>query len=149
MDHIGELRKLIGTRPIIYTGVTIIIFNDKNEILLQKNAGTREWGTIGGALELGESFEEAAKRELLEETRLLAHDLKFITLLSGREFYYKYPNGDEVYYATAVFESSKVSGEPIADKHEGTELRYFDVKLPVENLNPISRKILMRSGYLT
>ena len=146
-NYIDDLRKLIGSRPIIYTGVTVIILNEKNEILLQQNASTGEWGTIGGALELGESFEEAAERGLVEETGLTVHDLKFITLLSGKDFYYKYPNGDEVYYVTAVFESSKATGQAIADNHEITKLRYFNMNSPIRNLNPVSKNILHWSGY--
>jgi 8-oxo-dGTP pyrophosphatase MutT (NUDIX family) len=147
-NYITDLRKIIGSRPIIYTGVTVIVRDDKNQILLQRNAITNEWGTIGGALELGESFEEAAARELLEETGLKANTLKFITLLSGKDFYYEYPNGDEVYYATAVYEAIDVTGNPVADTIEGTELRYFNVELPIEILNSISKLILEKTAYL-
>lgn len=43
-----------------------IVYNDLNEILLQKRGDRNMWGLPGGAMELGESLEETAKREILE-----------------------------------------------------------------------------------
>lgn len=105
MGYIMELRKLVGTRPIILVGVTVLVKNAEGHVLLQKRTDSYDWGTIGGSLELGESFEEAARRELFEEAGLRAEELLFITNLSGKDFYYKYPHGDEVYNAIAVFEA--------------------------------------------
>jgi hypothetical protein len=33
-DYIGDLRKLIGTTPIIMCGANVILLNEKDEILL-------------------------------------------------------------------------------------------------------------------
>lgn len=63
MGYIADLREAIGTRPIILVGAAVIVRNDKGQILLQKRSDTRDWGTIGGALELGEALEDAAARE--------------------------------------------------------------------------------------
>ncbi|MEJ9251028.1 DNA mismatch repair protein MutT, partial [Bacillus thuringiensis] len=35
MGYIEELRKVVGTRPLILVGSAIIILNDKQEVLLQ------------------------------------------------------------------------------------------------------------------
>ncbi|WP_442601796.1 NUDIX domain-containing protein [Paenibacillus sp. KN14-4R] len=99
-------------------------------------------------MELGESFEEAARRELFEEAGLSAKALKFITNLSGQDFYYKYPHGDEVYNALAVFEAIGVEGIPTINDDEGLELRYFSMDEPIENLNSNSYMILKQSGYV-
>ncbi|MBP1974659.1 8-oxo-dGTP pyrophosphatase MutT (NUDIX family) [Cohnella thailandensis] len=87
MGYIADLRKMVGTRPIILTGVTVIVLNEDKEILLQKRTDSGDWGTIGGALELAESFEEAAHRELHEEAGLHAGEMKFVTTLSGSDMY--------------------------------------------------------------
>lgn len=34
-DYVKELREFIGTRPIIVAGSTIIVFNEKQDLLLQ------------------------------------------------------------------------------------------------------------------
>ena len=43
------------------------------------------------------SLEEVAKRELYEESGFIAKRLTLFNIFSGEEFYYGYPNGDEVY----------------------------------------------------
>ncbi|GIO36373.1 DNA mismatch repair protein MutT [Paenibacillus antibioticophila] len=148
MGYISELRELVGTRPIILTGVTIIVLNKDNQILLQKRTDTGDWGVIGGALELAETFEDAAKRELYEEAGLNSSGFKFITLLSGKDMYYKYPHGDEVYNAIVVFEAMNVSGIPTINDDEGLELKYFSLEESIDQLNPMTYKILKKSGYV-
>lgn len=148
MGYISELRELVGTRPIILTGVTIIVLNKDNQILLQKRTDTGDWGVIGGALELAETFEDAAKRELYEEAGLNSSEFKFITLLSGKDMYYKYPHGDEVYNAIVVFEAMNVSGIPTINDDEGLELKYFSLEESIDQLNPMTYKILKKSGYI-
>lgn len=149
LGYISGLRKLIGTRPIIMVGVAIIVKNEQGHILLQKRSDSFDWGTIGGALELGESIEQAAERELFEEAGLKAENFKFITVLSGEEFYYRYPHGDEVYNVVNVFEAQGVTGVPTIQDDEGLELGYFSLNEPIEDLNPHSRQILAHAGYLS
>jgi 8-oxo-dGTP pyrophosphatase MutT (NUDIX family) len=97
MGYISELRKVVGTQPLMMPGSCVVILNDAREILLQKRSDSLDWGTIGGALELGESFEEAAARELHEEAGLKAEQFRFVSLLSGADMYFRYPPGDEIY----------------------------------------------------
>lgn len=148
MGYIEDLRKEVGTRPIIMAGVAVIVLNDSREILLQKRADTRDWGTIGGSLELGESYEEAARRELYEEAGLRTKDLHFRAILSGADMYYQYPHGDEIYNAVVVYEAEGIEGEPQINDDEGLALRYFSLEEPVPDLNEVSVKILKKSGYL-
>ncbi|MEQ6355093.1 NUDIX domain-containing protein [Lysinibacillus sp. M3] len=53
-------------------------------------------------MEIGNSFEEAAQKELYEETGLIVQELKLVRLASRKELYYKFPYGDEIYNATAI-----------------------------------------------
>ncbi|MOA37171.1 NUDIX domain protein [compost metagenome] len=99
-------------------------------------------------MELGETFEDTARRELFEEAGLRAEELKFITNLSGQDFYYKYPNGDEIYNVIAVFEAIKVQGTPTINDDEGLDLKYFSMDEPIENLNSNSYMILKETGYI-
>jgi len=128
-------------------GVTVLVKNTEGHLLLQKRTDSFDWGTIGGSLELGESFEEAASRELFEEAGLRAEELKFVTNLSGQDFYYKYPNGDEVFNTIAVFEAVNVQGIPTINDDEGLELKYFPIDRAVDNLNSNSYMILKHLGY--
>ncbi|WP_166243050.1 NUDIX hydrolase [Paenibacillus turpanensis] len=148
MGYIMDLRKMVGSRPLIMAGACVIVKNDAGHILLQKRTDTKDWGTIGGALELGESLEEAAARELLEEAGLTAEKFTFVTVLSGKEMYFKYPHGDEVYNVLAVYEATGVTGEPTIQDDEGLELAYFPLDKPIANLNPFSELLLRKTGYI-
>lgn len=148
MGYIQELRKLVGTRPIIMMGVSVLVFNEKNELLMQKRSDTGDWGVIGGALELGESTEEAAHRELFEEAGLTANELKFVALLSGADMYYRYPHGDEIYNVVAVYETRSAKGLPRVNDDEGLALKYVSLDRPIADLNEMARQILTKSGYL-
>ena len=66
-------------------------------MLLGKRTDNHQWGYAGGSIELGETVEEAAKRELFEEMGLVADEMELFYINSGEETHYIYPNGDEVY----------------------------------------------------
>lgn len=148
MGYIQDLRALIGTRPIIMAGVSVIVLNNENQILLQKRTDTMDWGVIGGALELRESLEEAAHRELHEEAGLKARDLRFVDMLSGKDMYYQYPHGDEIYNLVAVYETKDYEGKPTINDDEGLELKYFDLDKPIEQLNDMTKTILTKAKYI-
>ena len=97
MNYYQKLRQFIGHDPILTSGTILIVFNEKKEILMQLRSDFKQWGFPGGGLELGESLEETAKRELEEETGLILDTLKLIDVVSGEETYREYPNGDKVY----------------------------------------------------
>lgn len=52
---------------------------------------------------MGETLEQVAKRELFEETGLVAIKLELFNIYSGEKFYYQYPHGDEVYNVVAAY----------------------------------------------
>ncbi len=146
MGYITELRKLVGTRPLVMAGACVIVVNDKQEVLLQLRQDNGCWGLAGGALEIGETLVETAKRELMEETGLEAEQLELLNVYSGDAFYYKYPHGDEVYNVITAFLCTAYTGEIVLDPSEVAELRFFAIDQLPENLNPPERPILMEYG---
>lgn len=148
MGYMMDLRKVVGSRPLIMAGACVLIFNEEGQLLLQRRTDSNDWGTIGGSLELGESLEEAAARELYEEAGLTAKSFKFITMLSGKDMYYKYPHGDEIYNVMAVYEAQEVQGSLMINDNEGLELKYFSLNEPIENVNPFTEHYLRRAGYI-
>lgn len=83
MEYFRYLRQYVGHKPIILPGSVVIILNDQDEVLLQKrHNGT--WGLPGGLMDLGESFEEVAKREVFEETGLKVDNLNLLNVYSAQ-----------------------------------------------------------------
>ena len=81
-------------------------------------------------MELGESFEDVAKRELKEETNLEIDDLKLLKILSGKDTYREYPNGDKLYDITAIYVIKKYHGDLKVNDNESKRLDWF----PIDNL---------------
>ncbi|WP_242698543.1 NUDIX hydrolase [Bacillus sp. SD088] len=121
------MRQYVGHRPIILPGSVVIILNEKNEILLQKRRLDGYWGLPGGLMDLGESFEEVAKREVYEETGLVVQNLQLLNVFSGSEHYFKVENGDELYAVTAVYYTRDVSGDLAVDYSESEKMQYFSI----------------------
>jgi len=106
------------------------------ELLLQRRRDNGCWGYAGGSVEPSERAEDTARRELFEETGLLADALELITAFSGPDAYYRYPNGDEVYNIDVVFCCTRYHGELKADSREVTELCFFPPDRLPEPLSP-------------
>lgn len=133
MEYYKFLRQYVGSKPLILPGSVVIICNDKGEVLLQKRPEGR-WGLPGGLMELGESFEEVAEREVQEEIGLEIRNLKLLHVFSGKEFYTKTPNGDEFYSVTAVFYTNEFEGTLQCQPSETLEVRFFKRSNLPENM---------------
>jgi 8-oxo-dGTP pyrophosphatase MutT (NUDIX family) len=134
-NYVKTMRSMIGTKPLLICGASVIVIRD-GQILLQKRKDNGCWGYHGGCLELGEYLEDAAKRELYEETGLKVKSMKLYGIFSGPELHYVYPHGDEVYNVDTVYVSDDFEGELNADAVEVSELRWFPFNDVPENLSP-------------
>lgn len=142
MDYINYMRGMIGSKPMFLVGAGTVVLNDAGEILLIKRTDNNTWGIPGGSMEMGESFEETAVREVYEETGLRVEKLELFGTYSGREMHHIYPNGDEVYIAICIYQTRSYDGRITADKKESSEVAFFDLdKLP-EDINPPDKVIL-------
>ena len=109
----------------------------KTDRCFSKSAQT-QWGYAGGSIELGETVEEAAKRELFEEMGLVADEMELFYINSGEETHYIYPNGDEVYNVEIIYICRKYHGTIKRQEEEVEELKFFDVDdIPEDISDPI------------
>lgn len=143
-SYILDLRKIVGHRPLLQVGASVIVENEKGEVLLQKRADNHCWGYAGGSVELDEVVEEAARRELYEETGLVAGEMILFGVFSGKDTHYTYPNGDEVSNVDIVFLCKEYSGSIKCQECEVEELRFFSAAALPENLSPPIRKPLLQ-----
>lgn len=126
-NYIMDLRKIVGHRTLIQVGASVIVEDEEGRILLQKRADTHEWGYAGGAVEIDEAVEETAKRELFEETGLIAEELKLLGVYSGKHMHNVYPNGDEVSNIDIVYVCKKYSGTLRCQETEVEDVRFFEI----------------------
>lgn len=124
MGYIMDLRKILGHRKLLMAGAGVFILRDK-QVLLQRRRDNGLWADHGGSVELSERVEDAARRELTEETGLTANRLEFLGLLSGPEMDFTYPNGDEASLVCAYYLCRDFSGEIKRQDEEVTALRWF------------------------
>ncbi|WP_243523225.1 NUDIX hydrolase [Bacillus pseudomycoides] len=142
MGYIEDMRKLVGNHPLILTGSHVIILNKQNEILLQLRTDFNMWDIIGGVLEYGETLEEAAKREVFEETGLVIKDLELFHTFSGPNLFQVYPNGDQVYGVMVVFVCCNYEGDLQCDPNESKELRFFPLHTLPHNIGAVPKMII-------
>ncbi|UWI43580.1 NUDIX hydrolase [Lactobacillus paragasseri] len=128
-DYIKALRKKVGHEPIILNFAGGILVNDQNEILLQKRSDFNAWGLPGGALEFGESAQEACIREFLEETGLKVRTKSLLGVSTN--FIQYYPNQDVAQAVTIEFIVELVERTSKEVSSETLDLKYFSKdKLP-------------------
>ena len=85
-DYIKYIRGMVGHKPILSGAGSVIVENEKGEILLGRRTDNHLWGYSGGSAEIDERAEDCARRELQEEMGLTADELEFFFLNSGPEF---------------------------------------------------------------
>ncbi|KMK97405.1 NUDIX hydrolase [Rossellomorea marisflavi] len=143
MGYIEELRSLIGTRPVNLVGSTVILTDGEGRILLQRRTfPAGKWGLPGGLMELGESAEETARREVKEETNLDVGRLHLVSVYSGQDQYIEAANGDQFYSVTICFHSEEFTGDLKLQRSEGTKLEFISPKDVPDNMVASHRRMV-------
>ena len=135
-DYIKYIREKVGQDRVIVVGSGVFVYKD-GRLLLQRRKDNLCWAIHGGSVDIGEVVEDAAKRELLEETGLVANKLELFGVFSGENMMYTYPNGDEVYIVAVTFLCNDFSGELHPESAEVLELKWFDFDDLPEDISPI------------
>lgn len=135
-EYIMDMRKRVGHIPLMQCGASVIVLNQQNELLLQLRRDNGLWGYAGGAVELYERVEDAACRELKEETGLIADEIELLGVFSGPQLKYTYPNGDQVSNVDVVYLCRRYHGELRCQMEEVQRLAFFPVNQLPEKLFP-------------
>jgi 8-oxo-dGTP pyrophosphatase MutT (NUDIX family) len=133
--YMKSLRKYVGHNPLIQCGASVIIIDADKKVLMIHRTDNDCWCFPGGGVELGESVEDTAVREVLEETGLDVDEIKLFEVFSGKDQYYKYPNGDEVYNVDIVFIARNYKGKAnINDESYG--FKFFKIDELPDMISP-------------
>ena len=134
-----NLRKYVGHDVLIGAGATTLVFNSKKELLLNLRTDTNTWGIPSGSMELYETIEETAIRELKEETGITAETLELVAVLSGKDYYFEYPNGDKMCTVIVLFKVMNYNGTLKISDNESKSLQFF----PLTNLPAMEKRAEM------
>jgi len=128
VGYVEELRKIVGHRPLILVGAVVLIINENGYVLLQQRTEPYgKWGLPGGLMELSESPEETAYREVYEETGIKVKNLRLINVFSGANYFTKLANGDEFQSVTTAYYTDEYEGDFVMNKEEAVQLKFFSV----------------------
>lgn len=104
--------------------------------MLERRKDNGLWDYPAGSMDLGESLDETAKRELFEETGLTAQKLELYEFLHSDTPCNVYPNGDIVYNVIGRYVCTEWTGELRPQASEVTDLCWFSFDALPENLAP-------------
>ncbi|HEX3979661.1 MAG TPA: NUDIX domain-containing protein, partial [Acidimicrobiales bacterium] len=106
------------------------------------------WSTPGGVIEPGEGPEQAAVREVHEETGLEVVVDRLRAAVGGPDYRTMYQNGDRLSYVALIYDAHVVGGQPTPDDQETTEVGWFHIRelsqLPQERF----LALLLRDGVV-
>ena len=121
------------------------IVNDEGKILLTQRGLNKShggmWEATAGHVKARETDMEGILREIKEETNLDCNSFTLLNVFSGKDFYFKYPNGDELYSVVALYLANDVAGELKITDGESFKLEYFS-KNDLPNLESRAKVIL-------
>ena len=142
MDYYKELRKRTDHMALVLPHSVVILFNEKGEVLLEERKDDGFFDFPGGGIDLKESGEDAARRELLEETGLVADELEFFKVYTGDITHYVYFNGDEIYGVDLIYLCYKYHGEMKPQEEEVKALKFYNLNNMPEKMSKRNKAII-------
>lgn len=131
-EFIRTLRATAGQQLLFLPGVSAVVLDDQDRVLLARRADTGRWAIIGGIAEPGEQPADTIVREVAEETAVQCVPERII-LVQGLEPV-QYPNGDRCQFMDICFRCRAVGGEARVNDEESLEVGWFaqDALPPLE-----------------
>lgn len=148
LSYISWIRQAVGSQKIFLVMATVIVTDGNGRVLVQRRTDFDFWGFPGGAMELGESIEQTAQREVREETGLEVGALTLVGVHTDPKFSVTYPNGDQVQQFNVLFTTRVAGGKMQPDGVETSDQLF----IPVETAHRYSLPVwyqAMLADYLS
>lgn len=126
-SSLWHVRQKWGDGPLVWAGVTMVVVNEDDEVLLGHRTDFDAWSILGGHFEVGDSAESCARRELEEETGLKADSVTMFGVITDpQRTTLRYPNGHEVQAPTFVVEV-RVTKAPLTTDEEHSRFEWLPI----------------------
>jgi len=141
MGYISDIRKKVSHMPLVIAFSVMLLQGKDGRFLLEERSDDGYWDFPGGSIEFNESAEDAAQRELYEETHLRAKSCTLFGVYSGPLTYYRYANGDVVSGVDVVYLCQEYEGEISPQEEEVKRLAWFDLSSFPDKMSPRNKQI--------
>ncbi|WP_328464542.1 NUDIX domain-containing protein [Actinoplanes sp. NBC_00393] len=123
-SYLGRVRASVGdTDTIFFVGARTVVLDEQGRLLLIQRSDNLRWAIPAGAMELGESMEACAVRELWEETGLRATSLTPYAFYTAYTYTNEYRHTYQQVLMTFVVHSWE--GELVRQTEESVDAGFF------------------------
>jgi 8-oxo-dGTP pyrophosphatase MutT (NUDIX family) len=135
-EFIARLRAKIGTDLLWLPGVTGVVLDDAERVLLVRRVDNGRWALVSGIVEPGEEPAACLVRECLEETGVTVEvlSLAFVNVSAP----VTYPNGDQSQYLDLTFLCRHRTGVARVADDEASDVGWFGLGALPEGLSASS-----------
>jgi ADP-ribose pyrophosphatase YjhB (NUDIX family) len=120
---IATLRSKIGHDPLWLTGVSGIVIDASDRLLLTRRVDSGAWALPSGIIEPGEQPAVSLRREVTEETGVVAEVERLVSVVSLQP--QVYTNGDQVQFLDLTFACRYLGGVARVADDENLEVAWF------------------------
>jgi len=136
--YVQSLRTDVGTKSLLLPGVTAVVFDDRERILLGQRSDSGQWALIAGVMDPGEQPAETIVREVYEETAVHVIPERITSVITQPPV--TYPNGDVCEYVDITFRCRAIGGEARVNDDESLAVGWFGLA----ELPPIAELVRRR-----
>jgi 8-oxo-dGTP pyrophosphatase MutT (NUDIX family) len=130
--YIKSLRADLGPRLLLLPGVTAVVLDDHNRVLLCQRADDGEWTLIAGCMDPGEQPADTVVREVYEETAVHVVPERVTGVFTQPP--HTYSNGDRCEFVDITFRCRPAGGEARVNDEESLQVGWY----PLGALPPIT-----------